>query len=490
MIVVILSVAVVTVLGGALVAVAIRDLESSGSVQRASTALGMGEAGVQHVLQKVKVEGPPQLGTDTHRLQQCVADASDDNLGQFVNPDDVTMPPVEPADSTDTDNCGPYEGLVGNGKYTVYLVMNPGDTLKLPEDTVGSFTINAVGFDRVDNPTRPGERTVQQSIRVQLLDLPFGLFAADGSNNNGTPTVLNQSLWTLGDVKFRDKIDFDADCPEFPTGCDLFYGFDSSVGECIVSPSGTSKCPAAVHAAGTIYKGNGNAGAQNGPIHAGGPVNCNFPYDRDELGGTIEPPPWPCASPIPPYSSTKIFDPDTQFPFDTSGPDPDVYQILKEIAIGNGTYCNYTDNNQLNLGAGAVDPDCPIDIDAHDPGFMVVYIDASSGAGDIAIKTGWGIQTNDPANVPCDPEGNFGIIVVRNGNMSWQNNETWWGAIFVPEGEFSGTGAGDAWIVGTVFAKTMDSTGNVRFQLNDCWVNDLSGPFFTVSRIRWHEADR
>ncbi|MGH9197541.1 MAG: hypothetical protein ACRD1T_17590, partial [Acidimicrobiia bacterium] len=86
-------------------------------------------------------------------------------------------------------------------------------------------------------------------------------------------------------------------------------------------------------------------------------------------------------------------------------------------------------------------------------------------------------------------------VVVRgeDGELSYQNNESWWGAMFVPEGllSASGIGGGSVWFIGTAFANNMKITGDMRFQLNDCWLKSVSSPaFFLVNRLRWHEADR
>lgn len=505
MVVVILAVMVVTILGASLFVSSVRDLDSSTSVQRASTALGIAEAGVQRALLALKTFGPTSKNiSKLYADDSCAPDPNvpscQDSVspgqGRWMNPDDPNTALNErTVTPTVTDH---FVGNAGTGFYRTYIrAVNP---IKLPSVREGVYEIVSVGFDRRDRPTRPGERTVQQFVRVELHDLPFGLFSQSTVDLGGNPKVLNESLWVDGDVFQRNKVSFTAESPadpdcKYPVGCDLFYGWDGAL--CGESPAGADKCPNTVHATGTIYKGNGTGGdATQGPIHRApfpaGYQNCEFPYDRDSKGGPYSPPGWTCAptSPDPPYSSSLA--PMIQdFPFKTEGPSDDTYQFFKQIAQASGTFCTHSSSATLIIqgnGTGA----CDIDKNTIPEGFFVLYVEATPGAGDVAVKFGWGQQSDQPDQLPaCDPQGNFGVVIVRNANLDWQTNETWWGAIFVPEGTFfgSGTGAG-GWIVGTIFAKNITWKGNSKVQLNDCWIDDIAGPWFSVSRLRWHESDR
>lgn len=454
MVIVVLAIVVVTVIGAGLVIAATRDLESSTSVQRASSALGVAEAAVQHAMQQLRVLGPSE-----DRLGLDVDDESPNGKGRWMH---LTTPTVPPVADVDGDDFIGFTGEIGaTGRYTAYILeIDPVDLSANPTDKEGVYQIVATGLDRKDDPSRPGARTVEQFVRVRALDVPFSLFSQQDVDFGGTPTILSVSLYATGDVYYRSKVSV--------SGQDDFYGG-----------------PAAVHATGVIYRGNGQGNlAQNGPIHPPpASTKCDFPYDRDSVGasyttydevtGT-----WTCSpgDTIPPYS-TSFFD-ESMLPFDPSGPSPDTYDFLKSLAQSSGIYIEHTANSTLNIH--------PTDL-AGMPDFFVLYVDVT-GKGDVAIKSGWGDQTMPP---DCNNyEGHFGIVVVRNGDLSWQNNEVWWGAGFVPEGEFSGSGSGQAWFVGTLFARNIGNTGNLRFQLNDCWLNQAVGPFFTVSRLRWHESDR
>lgn len=464
MVIVILAVVVVTVMGAALVTSAVRDLQSSSSVRRAASALGVAEGGVQHGLVQLKVLGP-----SVERLSIPVPDKSADGSGQWMNPNDPTIPPI---DKGTAEEPGPYVGEVGGtDRYTAYILeIEEVDLAAIPPKRDGVYQIVVTGLDDKSRPQRPGARTVEQFVRVRTLDVPFALFAKDGADFGGNPTILNTSLYTTGDVFWRSKVTV--------SGEDRFYR----------DPTTGDPLPAAVHATGVIHRGDKEDG-KNGPIHPPpATTGCEFLYDRDVNGTayvTYDPstPVWDCSpEAIPPYDNS-FFDEDEldALGINKEGPDPDTYEFLKDLAKQSGLFIVHDGNSTLNIDSDDL---------AGLPPFFVLYVEVT-GSGDVGIKTNWG-PTGDP-DLACSSgayDGSFGIIVVRDGDLDWQNNDTWWGSVFVPEGEFGGTGAGQAWLVGTVYAKTIGRAGNFRIQLNECWLDQAVGPFFSVSRLRWHESDR
>lgn len=530
MLVVLFAVIVVSVMGSALVISAVRDLESSISVQRSSTALGIAEAGVQHAIAQLREKGPIAGG-----IAKCVQDESaDGGWGQWMHPTDKTLPPFfDPNDpnaaSTNPNsrptNCGPYVGHVGLGRYTAYIVGDSAESLiKLPERRVGTYRVDAEGFDRRDNPGRPGERTVEQNLRVETVAVPFSLFAKTQMDLSGTPTVFQESIYTEGNISRRDLINFQApsplpaDCP-YPEGCDLYYGWNAAEGKCSASPAApNAPCPVAANAAGSISDQFGDIhpprNAPPGPAEKAD--DCKYAYDRDKntradgstnynpyntvTGDWGKRPSQLCNNystpkPIPPFNNWKFTAED--MPFSPDGPSEEVYQLLKQIAQSNGTYCTHS-SGTLRLPPSSGNPSCqPLsdtlkDTPVAQQGFQVFYIDVIGTPGPISFNAGWGPQTRPPqTHTPCSDA--FGILVVRNGNVDWQgvSNGVWWGSAFVPEGHFNGSGIGDAWFVGTVYADRMTLTGNLKFQLNDCWLDAVASPaFFLVNRLRWHERDR
>ncbi|MBW3589093.1 MAG: hypothetical protein KY429_06715 [Actinobacteria bacterium] len=482
LILVLIAVVVVTVMGATLVIAGTRDLESSTSVQRATSALGVAEAAVQHGIQTLKTVGPSQLelsrldcnNAQTNAVEPCYPDQSADGKGSWMNATDATQAPAE------EDR---FVGSVGTTDlYSVWIeAIQPISLTSSPPVRIGIYKIVAIGSDNRNDQVRPGTRRVEQNVRLRILDIPFALFAQDGMDLGGGPTTRTISLYSTGDIIWRNKISFD--------GTDLYYGG-----------------PTAAHATGTIYEGNTTGGGNNGRIHPppypGGYANCKYPHDRDKDGG-----PYPIYDP---NSSTWSCSPATKPPYSSSlftleimealginpaGPSEDAYDLMKRLAQTDGIYCTFDSSSSVIFqDKQSAQKGCNRGTNQITEKFWVLYAEPAPGfnkAINVSMKAQWGPQ-GDP-NTTCDTgayDGSFGIIVVRGGNLDYENNSNWWGAAFVPEGEFKATGNGSAWFVGTVYAKTMNIAGNFRVTLNDCWLNRSVGPFFTVTRLRWHESDR
>lgn len=478
LILVLIAVVVVTVMGATLVIAGTRDLESSTSVQRATSALGVAEAAVQHAIQTLKTVGPTQLelsrldctNPQTGVASACYPDQSTDGKGRWMNPTDATLPPA------DADQ---FLGSVGTTDvYRVWIeAIQPIALTATPPVRIGIYRIVAIGSDNRNSQVRPGTRRVEQNVRVRVLDIPFALFAKEGMDLGGGPTTRTISVYATSDILWRNKLTF--------SGTDLYYGG-----------------PTAAHATGTIYKqGIQGGGSNNGPIHPPA-ANCEYPHDRDQDGDaypvySTTTSSWSCSpQEKPPYNSSLFtLQMMKDLGIDPAGPSEDAYELMKRLAQASGIYCTinsssstiFQDNQSARTG-------CNRGTNQITEKFWVLYAEPAAGftgAINVSVKAQWGPQ-GDP-NTTCNSntyDGSFGIIVVRGGNLSYENNSTWWGATFIPEGEFKATGNGSAWFVGTVYAKTMNIAGNFRVTLNDCWLNRSVGPFFTVTRLRWHESDR
>ena len=482
LILVLIAVVVVTVMGATLVIAGTRDLDSSTSVQRATSALGVAEAAVQHAIQTLKTVGPTQTelskldctNAQTNATEPCYPDQSADGRGTWMHPTDATQPPAE-ADQ--------FVGSVGTADvYRVWIeAIQPISLTSSPPVRIGIYRIVAVGADNRNNQVRPGTRRVEQNVRLRILDIPFALFAQDGADFGGGPTTRAISVYSTGDILWRNKLSF--------SGTDLYYGG-----------------PTAAHATGTIYKGNITGGGNNGPIHPppypANYANCNYPHDRDKDGGAYpdydpNSSNWSCfPATKPPYDSSFFsLDIMKALGIDPAGPTEDAYALMKRLAQTSGIYCAFDSSNQVIFQDNQSKKDeCTRGTNAITEKFWVLYAEPEAGftgAINVAVKAKWGPQGDPDTTCSSDAyDGSFGIIVIRGGNLDYENNTTWWGAAFVPEGEFKATGNGSAWFVGTVYAKTMNIAGNFRVTLNDCWLNRSVGPFFTVTRLRWHESDR
>ena len=94
----------------------------------------------------------------------------------------------------------------------------------------------------------------------------------------------------------------------------------------------------------------------------------------------------------------------------------------------------------------------------------------------------------DPATGVCSPLSV--VIVVRNGNLTYQGGNSIWRslALFVPEGNFNGNGGYN--ILGTLFTRELSVTGGQKFELDDCFIKNLPGPVMTLKIISFREDDR
>lgn len=519
-IVVLLAVVILSALGASLAISSIRDLDTTTSVRRASSALALAEAGVSHAMEMLKNGQPlPQP------LSTVLPDQSPDGRGQWMHPscaldlsDPVNAAACEAGPlayvAGDPARPGPYVGVPSgsDGQYTAFIAVET--AVNVEARTEGFYRIVSTGMDRRNSATRPGVSTVWQDVRIQALEIPFTMFAEFDYRVGGQNVVLrNLSAYTGRDMLFRDSLTFQATpagfsnpCPvAWPTGCDLMYLHDRDAEGLLY---GKETGPAAAHSLRTIYKGNGANNLANGPIHPGPPptptVNCLYPYDRDGLGGAW-PATWPCvvAGP-PPYEDLgpcpagvapkNLGSCIVRLPFNPDLPNETTYQQLKAIAKRTNTYCEPASCFAGGTGTLTIqNSDLP---DPNTTKFFVLYVEGRDVS--IAQSTQWGPQVRPPENLsPCT--NHMGIVVVRNGKLTWNATEIWWGAAFVPEGEFSGGGGGGspspdpnagAWVVGTVKADSIGSTGNIKFQLNNCWKVSMPGFNFSVTRERWHQPNQ
>ncbi|MGH2706202.1 MAG: hypothetical protein ACRDJ4_14290 [Actinomycetota bacterium] len=519
LIVVVLAMVVVSVLGVSLTISATRDLETSTSVQRASSSLAVAEAGVQHALAEVRENPLPGSNLTAVRSDDSLDATAPKVAGQgfWMDPAAPKNPPADP-----------FQGNVGpSGRYTAYVkVIDEVDVdNKIPP---GRYRIVSAGVDRRDSPTRPGLTTVQQDVLIAALDIPFSMFSLSTLSQNGTPTLRSISVYAQDSVFHRSADppkpvfsppsppypdNYPNECP-WPVGCDIFY-----------SGVGGAKLPVAIHTLGTTYKGG--LTKVKDQIHPPAETSgCQppydpkdqFPFDRDNKGGPY-PNPWPCPAalgPAPAYPTTPWIGPKCEdpaqtenvgsclkeLPFDPTLPLPDTYRQLRAIAKRTNTYCKHASPSVLPIADPPPSKTCVDDtgntvqisdniqaLKAAGQKFFVLYIDSAPTSGPLDVNLTWGTQANPPESAPCD--GSMGIIVVRNGNVKWNNAGNWWGAIFVPEGDFKGSGAaGTGWIIGTLKAGKISDAGNIRIQLNRCWKNAIPGFAFSISRLRWHESDR
>ena len=92
---------------------------------------------------------------------------------------------------------------------------------------------------------------------------------------------------------------------------------------------------------------------------------------------------------------------------------------------------------------------------------------------------------------PCDAlnaaNSKSVVIIVRHGGLDIQSNTTVNGAAIL-DGDFTYTGG--ASFNGTIIARQIDLHGDATFSLDQCWIDNMPGPFLQITPTTWNEVDR
>jgi hypothetical protein len=79
------------------------------------------------------------------------------------------------------------------------------------------------------------------------------------------------------------------------------------------------------------------------------------------------------------------------------------------------------------------------------------------------------------------------VLVVERGGVDYASGALVNGA-FLLDGAFKFTG--NATINGTVIASEFWFRGGATFSLDDCWVQQMPGPWLAIEPVHWSEVDR
>lgn len=341
-------------------------------------------------------------------------------------------------------------------------------------------------------------RIVRQTIEIGTLNLPIGIYA-DSVVGGGSPGFNGISMISAGDVTDREKFGF--------TGTDPYY----TLKDFWPGLSDQTRAPAALHATGHVYvKNQVNENQQE--HYPTKPLNCNVnrtvgndpgapgqsQWDQSADGNTIPgaaPEPQTCVT----WIGTPTGPPPTSLFTDTDRarvtPKPSLsdqdYITLRDAAKRTGLYCRFDSNG---LPAGCLRNGLPwtgflglvnqVDITAVTEPNFIAYFEFDRVQTVAANDIKWQASVEG-----CNPTpGRSVVVIVRQGNLEIGGNQFINGAIIVPEGDVRVVG--NSTINGTIIAKRFDNRGGAKYQLNDCWVNNMPGPFLSVVPQRWSEIDR
>jgi hypothetical protein len=457
----------------------VQELRAGVSDRKASEALSIAEAGVDRMLEYIR---SGLIGWGQIRLAGCDADHPVLRL---------------PSGQGWLDSAGVRRFEVELRAWNITPGVDPcvGRSTDLRSNQTLYFAINSTGF----HPT--AARVIRQLITIRPLNLPVGIYA-ERAYAQGSVNMRRISMITPGDVTGREFIAFAGDDPYYKKG-DFWPGISTS------GNSPTQPVPAAIHAVGSIYLKNDNQA--NAVEHfPGGPLNClannrgggttgQSQWDQSGGGGAISAttPACPGQSVAPP--PTSLF---TREDLAAVTPTPSLsdqdYLTLKQSAKRDGIYCFFPTSGgsqctKLGLGysfGGTVQQAEVDQVIARNRTF-VAYFDYEDPSKALSAN-----QVHWKANVsPCDNRPAFHtsvIAIVRNGGIQVEAApsapKVTNGTFILPEGRFRSSGTQT--INGTIIAKEFENTGNGTFSMDECWVNNMPGPFLGITPAQWMEIDR
>lgn len=434
--------ALVAVLGTTVLGVTVNNLGSTRRATDATLALDAADAGLNQAVAYLR-------STGTRALDGC----------------SPACGPANPWGDEDT----PMSGTVANSddqRYQAWIVPLPGGNA-----TARTYRVHSRGT------AGPGEaraqRLVEADITLSLVDvgLPLGVYARS-VQGAGTPDLSGVSIFSPGCVWNRSKIDFGG-------STDAAYGI-----------------PAAVHSSKLITDSNGNtkdcSPSDSKAIHRSQKCPSGaFRWDQDSLGG-------PCAdlaAAHPRYYGAD--DLDGNGSTDVNGTylrdDAallDLFDIeddplpewklaeLRTVAKSQGSYWR-------SAGGWSV-PDPTVHPNS------VLYFDLTStepgGTVDLnTLGTTWKQST-----CLTGAWTKSLLIVIDGGNVKMNANSEVAASIVLTSRTYGEVdkGNGNPDYVGTLFANTLNLAGAFDFELNQCFLDNLSPSLFSVTVEDYQEIDR
>ena len=456
--------------------VAVREFRSGSDDRKATEALAYAEAGVDRMIQYIRNSGAVTFGA----LRQA---------GCAQPP--ITIPSTTIGNGTFFVQAWAYDpdGPTPADKLATQHPRSNGSTFTCLNTPLSPRTVSYLAIESAgEHPA--AKRVVQQVVEVRPRGLPIGI-SADSIDASGTPQTIGISMVSDQQIIGRDKITF--------TGTDPYYTMgdfwpDGPFGGGV---SAETPIPSAAHAVGGIYmKSNGT----NWEFE-GGPTNCaangaggQSLWDSDGVGSLS-----PTHSPItsgcagqtgyPPNSYFTAADRARIGPNALTEAD---HKALKQAAKSYGIYCSIPGSGAATcLKQGVSYPYQSVWQDGDVASLFtggtlnfIVYFEFTSGSA-LSNRVKWKAEvwgcSDDPA------VNRSAVIVVRNGGLDLENGAMVNGALLL-DGEFKY--AGNVFFNGTIIAERFDISGNSTFSLDECWVNNMPGPFLSVTPTHWSELDR
>ena len=457
MIIVLLVMVVLTGLGFAMTNIAVANLNNAGRDRLGGKALASAEGGIAQAISYLRTSGVNGLASST--------------WGSTAGHPVTVKPGVT---------------------YNVRIEAVAGQDLNIAAGRrEGQYLIRSVGSAGAG----PGKQVIEQLVKVRPFDFPLGIFTEQNLTASGQVPIFTESVLSRGCINDRDKL--------------TFSGMDAAYRDALGNP-----VPAAAHSAGYITRSNScnaNPNSDNNRIHPNAnPKFCapEFPYDQDILGGRLDDAQsdpfcntaanqyYDYVNPANPSAGTEKTSKFTMdklervFGYRSRGLSDAQYETLKNKAKASGTYFEPGGSSstiQANgLGLPCYDTSTtPCASGGPKLKYPVVYIKAAANRVVTFQNGDMPGYTYPVSDSPCVDLPTL-ILVVEGANLQFSGNPGITGSIFVPDGNFDYQAG---YVVGTVFAKTLQLTGNSNMRLTSCALQNVAGGLLTVTPVRYHQDD-
>lgn len=448
MILTLMVMTLVTVLTTTIAVVTINNLQSSWRSRQSGAALSAADAGIAQAVSYLRTSGVGDL--------QCSPSCGSNPWGNQTNPAVVSM-----------------AGAAGQS-YKAWIE----PVAPFPQNNPATYRIHSTGL-AAGSASRPVSADV--SITSTTSGVPKGIFARSVMGG-GSASVTRQSIFSTGCVYRRSKIAM------VKGEIDAAYGI-----------------PIGVHSSQYITDANGSTPScgEAKTIHAAKDCNTTYPYDQDKAGGRLVSGDgcydakmtgagaWAKYYSIYDHNGDGTKDPSSQLLndadlFKTFDFSPTLNQghleTLRLLAKAQGTYFTSasgwnsptTTNNEVVMF---------FDLAKTNPGGLVDLKGIDAG-----VFARGPIRTTGAA---C-PNRSL-TIVVEGGNVKMNGNAQLAATLILtssaPYGQVQKAN-GNAKFIGTIYADTVDMTGNVDLSLDECFLANAGPAQTEIAVTSYRENDR
>lgn len=421
--------AVTTALALVAVDVSLTNLRNAGRDRVGGSALGSAEAGLAQAVSYLRANGPGPLSCSPTCTANSWGNSSSPQLLSFAD----------------------------GGQARVWI--QPVQPFSPPAVKIGTYRVYADGT----SGQGPGRRKLEQTVLIEPLNLPMGVYAQNISLG-GNPQTFQQSVFTDGCITGREKMTF--------SGNDIYYGGLSGANSAQYISTKTGTCSPTNARNVHITSSTPDGGTLSNSVCPKSNFTDYTPYwnDRDLQGGNL--------------SSTLCYStsiPRTNSYFDLAMlqelgqvvPD-EVLAMLRTQARSIGQYWTSTTWTPPDP---AVYP------------HAVIYFKLPANQ-KLTISTQLTPYQSD--GTTCTPNRSAIIVVehaaVGSGILELQASTVFSGAILVPKGDFQYTGSGT--LTGPINARTISYwAGGAKSRLTTCYLQNMPGGLLDVRTEKFREND-